>query len=93
VLFATNYLAVYGLEVLQQLGRRVPQDIAIVTFDDNDLFRLYSPPITVVAQPLEALAEEVISLLLTALEGPKESSRLTQLQLTPQLVVRQSSVK
>jgi LacI family transcriptional regulator len=92
VLFSTNYLAVRGLEALQQLGRRVPQDIAVVTFDDNDLFRLYSPPITVVAQPLEALAEEVISLLLNALEGPKESSRLTQLQLTPQLVVRQSSV-
>lgn len=93
VLFATNYLAVYGLEALQQLGRRVPQDIAIVTFDDNDLFRLYSPPITVVAQPLEALAEEVINLLLNALSGANENGRITQLQLMPQLVVRQSSLK
>lgn len=93
VLFATNYLGVHGLEALQQLGRSTPEDIAIVTFDDNDLFRLYSPPVSVVAQPMEAMAEEVISILLAALDGSKETSRITQLQLTPQLIVRQSSVK
>lgn len=93
VLFATNYLGVYGLEVLKRLGRRIPSQIAVVSFDDNDLFRLYSPPITVVAQPMEALAEDVISTLLAALEGPPENGRIVQLQLAPQLVVRASSLR
>ncbi|WP_324673412.1 LacI family DNA-binding transcriptional regulator [Hymenobacter sp. GOD-10R] len=92
VLFTTNYLGVYGLEVLKRLGRRIPEDMAVISFDDNDLFRLYTPPITVVAQPMEAMAEEIISMLLAALNGSKETSRMTQLQLAPQLVLRQSSV-
>ncbi len=93
VLFATNYLGVYGLEALSRLGRRIPEQVAVVSFDDNDLFRLYSPPVTVVAQPMEVMAEDIISTLLTALEGPKETGRLIQLQLAPQLLVRQSSIR
>ncbi|MBJ6142492.1 LacI family DNA-binding transcriptional regulator [Hymenobacter sp. BT559] len=93
VLFATNYLGVCGLEALRRLGRRIPEEIAVVSFDDNDLFRLYSPPITVVAQPIEALAEEVIGTLLASLENPAETGRIAQLQLAPQLVVRESSIR
>ncbi|SNR96018.1 transcriptional regulator, LacI family [Hymenobacter mucosus] len=93
LLFATNYLGVYGLEALSRLGRRIPEHMAIVSFDDHDLFRLYSPTITVVAQPLEAMAESIISTLLKALEGPVETGRSTQLQLAPQLIVRESSIR
>ncbi|RZL12657.1 MAG: LacI family transcriptional regulator [Hymenobacter sp.] len=93
VLFATNYLGVYGLEALARLGRRIPEQLAVVAFDDNDLFRLYTPAITVVAQPLEMMAEDIISTLLVALEGPTETGRLVQLQLAPQLVVRASSLR
>ncbi|NML66961.1 LacI family transcriptional regulator [Hymenobacter sp. RP-2-7] len=93
VLFATNYLGVYGLEALRNLGRRIPDELAVISFDDNDLFRLYSPPITVVAQPMEAMAEDLISTLLAALDGPGDTGRIVQLQLTPQLVVRASSVR
>nr|WP_231403204.1 LacI family DNA-binding transcriptional regulator [Hymenobacter guriensis] len=92
VLFTTNYLGVHGLEALRNLNRRIPEQLAVVCFDDNDLFRLYSPPITVVAQPLEALTESVISTLLTALTGSGEFSPPTQLQLAPNLVVRQSTI-
>jgi LacI family transcriptional regulator len=94
VLFATNYLGVYGLEALARLGRRIPEQLAVVSFDDNDLFRLYSPPITVVSQPIEAMAEDIIHTLLIALESPAETpGRIVQLQLAPQLVVRSSSIK
>jgi len=93
VLFATNYLGVYGLEALRNLGRRIPEELAVISFDDNDLFRLYSPPITVVSQPMEAMAEDLISTLLAALDGPGDTGRIVQLQLVPQLVVRASSVR
>jgi LacI family transcriptional regulator len=93
VLFATNYLGVSGLEALNRLGRRIPEQIAVVSFDDNDLFRLYSPPITVVAQPMETLAESVINALLNDLEAPTTTDTSVQLQLAPQLVVRASSIR
>ncbi|QIL75267.1 LacI family DNA-binding transcriptional regulator [Hymenobacter sp. HDW8] len=93
VLFATNYLGVYGLEALSRLNYRIPENMAVVSFDDNDLFRLYSPPITVVAQPMEVISENVIETLLKALEGAQESDHMTQLQLVPQLIIRQSSIR
>lgn len=93
VLFATNYLGVYGLEALRNLGRRIPGQLAVISFDDNDLFRLHAPTITVVAQPMEVMAEDLISTLLAALDGPAAPGRMVQLQLAPQLVVRESSVR
>ncbi len=93
VLFATNYLGMYGLEALNRLGRRIPEQLAVVSFDDNDLFRLYSPPITVVAQPIEAMAENIIHTLLNALEDRADTGHIAQLQLAPQLVVRSSSFR
>jgi LacI family transcriptional regulator len=93
VIFGTNYLGVFGLEALRNIGRRIPHDLAVISFDENDLFRLYNPPITVVAQPMEAMAEDVISTLLAALDGPGDTGRNVQLQLAPQLVVRASSVR
>ncbi|WP_245127643.1 LacI family DNA-binding transcriptional regulator [Hymenobacter volaticus] len=93
VLFTTNYLGLYGLEALNQIGWSVPKRIAVVSFDDNALFRLYSSPITVVAQPLEAMAEEIVKVLLTALQGGKQTNGMMLLQLTPKLLIRQSSIR
>ncbi|WP_460622070.1 LacI family DNA-binding transcriptional regulator [Hymenobacter tenuis] len=91
VLFTTNYLGVHGLEVLRDLNRRIPQEMAVVCFDDNDLFRLYSPPITVIEQPLEDLTESVIRTLLADLIHSGQPALPTQVQLTPHLLVRASS--
>ncbi|UOG77526.1 substrate-binding domain-containing protein (plasmid) [Hymenobacter tibetensis] len=93
VLFATNYLGVHGLEALNRLGRSIPKHMAVVSFDDSNLSRLYSPPITVVAQPIEAMAENIIVTLLTALGDPLKSTSVTQLLLTPHLLIRESSIR
>ncbi len=93
ILFATNYLGAAGLDALHSLGRRIPEDLAFISFDDSDLFRLHRPPLTVVAQPMELLAESIINHLLAALEGRTEPGRFTQTQLAPQLLVRESSLR
>jgi LacI family transcriptional regulator len=40
--FATNYLA-YGLESIEYLEMEIPDDIAVVCFDDHDIFRIFKP--------------------------------------------------
>ena len=62
--FATNYLGVMGIEALQKCNINIPKDIAVVSFDDNDLFRLLTPSITVAAQPIKEMATKSIELLL-----------------------------
>lgn len=93
VLFATNYLSVYGLEAISRLALRIPEHLAVVSFDDSDLFRLYSPTITVIAQPMEVMAQHIISTLLTALAADGATDHTTQLQLLPSLLIRQSSTR
>lgn len=91
VIFATNYLGRHGLEALAQLGRRIPHDLAVVAFDDHDLFRLYSPGITALAQPVEDIARELIHLLLTDLNTRGLVPRRT-VELPVELLVRASTL-
>lgn len=90
VLFATNYLGLYGLEAIRRLGLRIPQDIAVAAFDDHDLFRLYSPSITAVAQPVEEMARQIIDLMLNELKSTAHTPRQA-VELPVELVVRQST--
>jgi LacI family transcriptional regulator len=94
LIFANNSLTIYGLEAIAQLGRRIPQDLAVISFDDNDLFRLHSPSITAIAQPVEALAETLINVLLEMLTTSNpEPLAQQQIVLPMSLVVRGSSVR
>ncbi|MEO5683649.1 MAG: substrate-binding domain-containing protein [Chitinophagaceae bacterium] len=91
ILFATNYLAISGLEAIQQLSLSIPEDIAIVGFDDNTHFALFSPSISAVAQPIAAMSEKVIEKLMTRLSAEDKTTVRETIVLPTQLIVRQSS--
>ncbi|QRR01331.1 LacI family DNA-binding transcriptional regulator [Dyadobacter sandarakinus] len=92
VVFGTNYLGIAGLEVINQSGLRIPEDIAMVSFDDHDLFRIHRPGITVVAQPIEAIAQKVIDTLMQKLQKPVMVQKPGEVITLPTtLIVRASS--
>ncbi|QIX60122.1 LacI family transcriptional regulator [Hymenobacter sp. BT18] len=95
LIFSTNYLSIYGLEAIARLKMRIPDDVAVISYDDHDLFRLYTPAITVIAQPIESIARNVIDILLDELKHPhaKDTSLPQQILLQTELVVRQSSIR
>ena len=76
--FATNYLGIYGLESLKALKRRIPEDIAMICFDDHDIFRLYTPSITIIQQPIAEIGRNAVQMLLKQME--KQPSALKELQ-------------
>ncbi len=90
--FATNYLGVHGLEALKDSAISIPDQVAVVSFDDNDLFRLYTPSITVASQPIEKIAVEAIDLLLAMVNDPEKKNKPTAKILKPLLVKRDSSI-
>lgn len=92
LLFATNYLAIGGLEALHLRQRRIPDDMAVVGFDDNTHFSLFSPSVSAVAQPVEAISQAAIEALMTVLSGEVEALAAETTVLPTQLIVRQSSV-
>lgn len=93
VFFATNYLGISGLEALNRLKYKIPGDMGVVSFDDHDLFRLYTPSITAVAQPVEEMSKRIINILLDELNKSDKLSRLQQITLPTTLIIRQSSRK
>ncbi|MFW5995382.1 MAG: LacI family DNA-binding transcriptional regulator [Spirochaetia bacterium] len=71
--FAANYKLGYGvLSYCRDNGVRIPDDVSIIVFDDTDVFQLHSPPITVLRQPMELVAEEAATLMFQRIEGNYE---------------------
>lgn len=89
--FATNYLGVLGIEALKKVKIKIPYDIAVVSFDDNDLFRLFTPSITVAAQPIHEIAVEAIDLLLSVIKSGVKENQSTGKVVSPILIQRESS--
>jgi signal transduction histidine kinase/DNA-binding LacI/PurR family transcriptional regulator/DNA-binding response OmpR family regulator len=69
IVAANDQMAVGAARELLARRIRVPEDVAIVGFDDDDHARSSSPPLTTVAQPIEKLGERAAELLLEALAG------------------------
>lgn len=91
VVFATNYLCVYGLKAIEKLGLTIPKDLGIVVFDDQDLFELYKPQITAIAQPIEEIANQIISVLLNKLNSPVKTKKIQTIILNAEMIIRGSS--
>jgi LacI family transcriptional regulator len=90
VFFATNYLGITGLEAIKRLGLHIPSQLAVVSFDDHDLYRLHTPSITAVVQPIQKMSEKLITILLDKIEkGLNEENQ--QVVVSPELIVRDSS--
>jgi LacI family transcriptional regulator len=65
VLFLANYMGLAGLQAFRGMGIRIPEDISVISFDDHDSFKLHTPTITVIAQPIEDIAIKSIQLLMS----------------------------
>ena len=89
-LFAANDLSAIGaLSALVQSGRRVPEEVSVVGFDDLRLSRFTNPPLTTVHQPAGEIARHAAELLLELASGRPVERMLYFLE--PGLVVRSST--
>jgi LacI family transcriptional regulator len=87
--FAANDVVALGvLQGLTQSGVRVPQDVALVGYDDIDFAAFATVPITSIGQPRERIGTEAVELLLAEVEGHAQPR---QIVFDPELVVRASS--
>jgi len=91
VLFGTNYIGIWGLQAIKSLNLLIPSDIGVVSFDDHDLFKLYNPPITAIAQPTEEISKQIIRLMLNLLDGSDDGVKVQEIVLPATLIIRESS--
>jgi LacI family transcriptional regulator len=91
-LFASSDMMAFGaLKAIRQAGLRVPDDLALVGFDDIPMATMVEPALTTVQQPIERLGSMAADLLLTLVENPPdEQAPAHRLLLPAKLVVRDS---
>jgi LacI family transcriptional regulator len=88
--FAANDLSAVGvLAAVAESGRRVPEDVSVVGFDDLRLAAYTTPPLTTIHQPAREIGARATSLLVDLTRGKKVRRRRHLLE--PELVVRRST--
>lgn len=87
VLFATNYLAISGLTALKQMNKSVNEDFQVIAYDDSDVFKLHTPQISAIEQPLEAIADNIIKLIFQQLLA-KTPQDVQHVVLPANLIIR-----
>jgi LacI family transcriptional regulator len=87
--FTANMEMAAGLIALvRERGIKVPEQLSVVTFDDSFWARYIDPPLTVIAQPVEAMGRFTIDLMLKRLRGSRGIQRKI---FSPKLVIRRST--
>ena len=86
---ASDLMADGALRAVQDMGRRVPDDIAVVGFDDSSAALDCRPLLTTIRQPVEEMAAEMAEVLMAHIAAPARLPRSVIFQ--PTLVIRDSA--
>lgn len=83
----TYSLSAQVLAVLKKHNLRTPEDVALVGFDESDIYSLYRKTITHIVQPLKILGEKSVEVLVKMIEGKAPE----KIVLSPELIRGESS--
>ena len=89
LLFTSNRIGVTGLQCLNEMKIRIPRDVAVFSYDDNEFFPLMSPSISAISQPIEEMGEKAVELLLNRLKSPDKAHQKVILKAN---IIRRDSV-
>ena len=90
VLASSYPMAVGALGLLKEQGKRVPDDLSLISFDDVPLFRLHEAGITAIAQPVAKIADSITTALVARL-GNAHDERFRTVMLDCDIILRGST--
>lgn len=85
-----NLISLGVLRALQDSGLNIPEDISLVTFDEQPYSAYLRSPMTTIEQPRELIARKAVSILLEAVTAGDIIDSTIGIQLSPRLIVRDS---
>ncbi len=91
-IFAFNDVSAIGaIRALREAGRKVPEDVSVVGFDDIQSAAFQNPSLTTIRQPLREMGEIAARTLLERIAGPASAAYPKWITVKPELVVRDST--
>lgn len=91
IIYGSDLQAYGGLKMLRDLGKRIPDDVAVIGFDDMPFSRISNPPLTSVKQPMRKMGQVGAQLLLEAISEKKFPNKVVTLK--SELILRKSCQK
>lgn len=89
VFAASDLMAAGAVQALRAAGRRMPEDVAVVGYDDSPIATTTDPPLSSVRQPIEEMGREMTRLLVEVMAAKRPVAK--RVLLGTELVVRESS--
>jgi LacI family transcriptional regulator len=90
ILFSTSKLGINGIESITAMGLKIPDDIAIVSFDNPDAYKICISPVTVVNQPLKDIGKTAVQIIINELKHPDAPAKIQKITLKTDLIIRKS---
>ncbi|GAB2534283.1 LacI family DNA-binding transcriptional regulator [Spirosoma aerophilum] len=84
------YPAIYAMK---QKGLRIPEDVAVVSFNNEPVSAFFSPALSSVSQPIQEMGTETVRLLLNQLNAPDHPAPKETRVMETQLIIRASSLR
>ena len=92
LLFTTSKLGVLGIECLRELGISIPKDIAVISYDDIDAYKVSYTPISAVVQPVEKMSKEAIRILIRMIENNSSNGEYENVVMDVKFIYRESCI-
>ena len=90
ILFTTSKLCMLGIECLRELGIAIPDQLAVISFDDIDAYRVAYTPISAIVQPIEQMSKDAVRILMSMLDGNYQHNEFERIVHDVNFVFRES---
>ena len=88
IIALSNTIGLGVIKAIREAGMRMPEDISLVSYDNNVYMDYLVPAVTRISQPVEDMARHAVKLLFKSIENKKTLN--TQTELSPSLIIRES---
>ena len=85
---ANNHMTIGAVRTLDRLGLRIPEDVALVSYDDFEWAAHFRPRLTTMAQPIQEIGAQAVGLLFARIADPRRAPRTVRLR--PRFMHRES---
>lgn len=91
--FGTDMIIIACRQALLEKGKRIPEDVKMVSYDGTSVMELLSPTITYVKQPISGLAKNAVDLVVDRIEGKNDTEKAENISLPVTLVKGNSTLR
>jgi LacI family transcriptional regulator len=93
IFVSNNMMSIGCIKALFEMNKKIPEDVAIVVFDDIDMFSVMNLNISAVSRPTNQMGEEAMNILMERLNNKTDDNRTIKKMIMPPYLILRGSEK